>query len=71
MDTRLRGYDEFTGLAKVLEVIVSDNGYIILDGLYRRAWRHSMDFVYLATLLLFFTLIAGLALGCANLGGIK
>ena len=54
-----------------IEVIVSDNGYIILDGLYRRAWRHSMDFVYLVTVLLFFTLIAGLALGCANLGGIK
>ena len=53
------------------EVIVSDDGYIIPDGLYPLAWRHSMDFVYLVTVLLFFTMIAGLALGCANLGGVK
>ncbi len=53
------------------EVIVSDDGYIIPDGLYRLAWRHLMDSVYLVTVLLFFTMIAGLALGCANLGGVK
>ena len=54
-----------------IEVIVSDDGCIILDGLYRWVWRHLMDFVYLVTVLLFFTMIAGLALGCANLGGVK
>jgi len=30
-----------------------------------------MDFIYLAAIFLFFSLMAGLAIGCAKLGGAK